>query len=255
VKTMKEQAEELGVTILDGDVVSVEKQENIFTVSTKTDKFTSKTLLIATGSERRKLGLKNEDELKGKGVHYCVTCDGPVYAGKTVAIVGGGNAAVKGAALAAEYASKVYLVVMESEFMAEPVSVDALKMLGDKVEIIFDTEVKEIIGKDKIESVVLHRRSNLHSEGGLSPDAPLKVDGLFIEIGSVPANGLVGQLGVSLDNKGYIVTDADVKTNISGVFAAGDISNLFGFFKQNITAAATGAVAANSAYQYLKNKR
>lgn len=242
---MRDQAVKNGAEVKDGEVTKIIKQGHCFSVFAGADEFQSKTLIFALGTERRKLGLSNEKDLVGKGVHYCVTCDGPLYTGKTIAIVGGGDASVKGANLAGIYAKKIYLITREKELRAEPVNYDQMKKLGDKVEVIYESQVKEIIAKNSglgLEKVVLD-----HS--GKAGD--LKIDGLFVEIGALPNVELAKSLGVELDEKGYIKVDNFMQTNIDGVFAAGDTTNHFGAFKQDITAAATGAMAATSAFKDL----
>ena len=242
---MRDQAAKNGAEVMEGEVVKVEKTGHCITVKTQDAEYQSKALIFALGTERRKLGLSNEKELVGKGVHYCVTCDGPLYTGKTIAIVGGGDASVKGANLAGVYAKKVYLITREKELRAEPVNYDQMKKLGDRVEVIFETAVQEIVPKHAgigLEKIVL-------DTGGKLGD--LKIDGLFIEIGALPNVGLAKELGVELDDHGYIKVDNFMQTNIDGVFAAGDTTNHFGPFKQDITAAATGAMAATSAFKDL----
>lgn len=239
-KTMREQAESLGVEIVSGDVSKVTHDGHCFSVVTGEKTYESHTLTFAVGTERRRLGLPNEKELTGKGVHYCVTCDGPVYAGKTIAIVGGGDASVKGANLAAEYAKKIYLISRAKELTAEPINLERFKALGDQVETIVENEIKEIVGEGQLKKIVLAHPYKNSSE--------LFVDGLFIEVGAMQNTALPASLGVELDERGYVKVDTAMKTNIDGVFAAGDITNHFGSFKQDITAAAQGAVAATSAY-------
>lgn len=239
-KIMEEQAKSLGVEIIPSHVTSIEHEEHCFAVMVGDTAYRGNTLIFATGAERRKLNLPNEDALKGRGVHYCVTCDGPVYSGKTIALVGGGDASIKGANLAAEYVQKIYLIVRGKDIVAETINLERFKKLGDKVEILLENEVKEIIGKDKLEKIVLAKQHN--------GSADLMVDGLFVEVGAVPNVKLPTSLGVDLDERGYIKVDAMMKTNIDGVFAAGDAVNHFDSFKQDITAAALGAVAATSAY-------
>lgn len=237
---MKKQAKDLGVQFADAQVTSITKQNHCFEVKVEKVTYQTHEIVFATGAERRRLGLPNEKDLTGKGVHYCVTCDGPVYSGKTIALAGGGDASVKGAVLASEYVNKVYLLVRGKEVTAEPINLDRMKKLGDKIEVVFETEVKEIVGTNRLEKIVLSKPLNDSTE--------LVVDGLFIEIGAVPNVELATSLGVELDDHGYIKVDNMMKTNIDGIFAAGDTVNHFGSFKQDITAAAMGAVAATSAY-------
>ncbi len=240
MRTMREQAEALGVEFLEGEATGVSHDGHCFSITTNNKEFKSHTLLFAMGTERRRLNLPNEKELTGKGVHYCVTCDGPVYGGKTIAIVGGGDASVKGANLAAEYAKKIYLIARAAEITAEPINLERLKKLGDQVELILENEVKEIVGVSSLQKIALAKP---HKES-----TDLSVDGLFVEVGAVQNVALAQSLGVELDDRGYIKVDAMMKTNIDGVFAAGDVTNHFGSFKQDVTAAAQGAVAATSAY-------
>ena len=237
---IKRQMLDLGVEIINAEVSAVERQGHCFEITTPNATYQTHGVIFATGAKRRRLGLPNEKELTGKGVHYCVTCDGPVYGGKTIAMVGGGDASVKGAVLAAEYVSKLFLIVRGQEVTAEPINLDKMKKLGNKIELILETEVKEIVGKEKLEKIRLSRAFNGRDE--------LIVDGLFVEVGAIPNVELAKSLGVLLDEHGYIKVDNMMQTNVDGVFAAGDAVNHFGSFKQDITAAAMGAVAATSAY-------
>lgn len=237
---MKKQILALGVEIVIAEVTAITRQEHCFEIKTPSATYQTHGIIFAIGAERRRLGLPNEKELTGKGVHYCITCDGPVYGGKTIAMVGGGDASVKGAVLAAEYVDKLFLIVRGKEVTAEPINLDKMKKLGSKIELILETEVKEIIGKNKLEKIRLSRPFSGSDE--------LIVDGLFVEVGAIPNVALPKSLGVELDEHGYIKVDNMMQTNIDGVFAAGDTVNHFGSFKQDITAAAMGAVAATSAY-------
>jgi len=237
---MKKQADNLQVETLDAEVMAIARQEHCFAVTAGNATYQTHEIIFAIGAERRRLGLPNERELTGKGVHYCVTCDGPVYNGKIIAMVGGGDASVKGVIQASEYAKKVFLIVRGKKVSAEPINIERLEKLGNKVEVLLETEVKELLGANKLERVKFSRPFNNSDE--------LIIDGLFVEIGAVPNVQLAQSLGVELDDRGYIKVDNMMKTNIDGVFAAGDIVNHFGSFKQGITAAAMGAVAATSAY-------
>ncbi|PIQ69210.1 MAG: thioredoxin reductase [Candidatus Taylorbacteria bacterium CG11_big_fil_rev_8_21_14_0_20_46_11] len=237
---MKRQVTALHTELIDAEVTGIGKDEHCFQVAVGEKAYSAHGIIFATGAERRRLGLPNEKELTGRGVHYCVTCDGPVYTDKTIALVGGGDASVKGAVLAAEYVTKVFLIVRGKEVMAEPINLERLKKLGDKIELLLETEVKEIIGTTRLEKIILSRE--------LKGSPELIVDGLFVEVGAIPNVGLAKSLGVALDERGYIKVDNMMQTNIDGVFATGDAVNHFGSFKQDITAAATGAVAATSAY-------
>lgn len=206
------------------------------------EEFLAKSVIFAHGAARRKLQLPKEDDFsQGKGVHYCTTCDGPLYKGKTIAIVGSGDAAVKGALLALQYADKIYMIVRGDGLHPEPINYERLKpYLDTKVEVLPNSEVKELLGDSRL------------TGAKLSSGQELKLDGLFIEIGAVPEMKLVESLGVKLDPHGYVAVDNMMETNIEGVYAAGDCTNFFGHFKQDITAAAMGAVAATSAFNFLQ---
>ncbi|MDP2641108.1 MAG: FAD-dependent oxidoreductase [Candidatus Yanofskybacteria bacterium] len=241
---MKEQALAAGAEIREGRVIRVKKKDACFDVFTEKESVHAKAVILAIGAQRRHLNLPNEKELTGKGVHYCVTCDGPVYAKKTVAMVGGGDSSVKGVNFLAEYAEKIYLITREKEPHAEPVNMERMKAHGEKVEILAETQVKEIVGEKKLESLVLSR--------SYRGEERLAVDGLFVEIGFDPDKTFADQLGLELDERGYLKADNMMRTNVPGVFPAGDAVNHFEGFKQDITAAALGAVAATSAYDYVR---
>ena len=212
------------------------KEGESFEVKTASGNYSAKKLIVATGSEKRKLGLKNEDKFLGKGVSYCATCDGAFYQGKIIGVVGGGNSAVKSALLLSEYADKVYIIYRKPDFVrVEPAWVDNVKK-NDKIEVIFEEEVKELLGEGKLTGVRLKNQE-------------LKLDGLFIEIGSEPASKIVEHLGVELDGR-FIKVDEKQRTNVPGIFAAGDVTN--GIMKQIITAAADGAIAAQMAYREIQ---
>jgi len=244
IQTMKNQAKEEGVEFVSGNVTEIKNEGNCFQVFVGDKEFFGKTVIFSQGSKRRRLGLPNEDKLTGKGVHYCVTCDGPLYSKKTVAVVGGGDASVKGVNLLAEYADKIYLIVRGDKMRAEPVNQEEMQKHGDKVEVLYETEVKEIVGSDGVEKIVLSKEH----EG--SKD--LEITGLFIEIGSEPSVDLATSMGVELDKIGYIKVNNMMETNVPGVYAAGDAVNFFGPFKQIVTAAALGSVASTTAYNYYK---
>ena len=252
MKAFEKQAKDSGAEVINGKVLSAKNENGCFVVSVGDPKkpesikeYGAATIIFAQGAERRHLGLPNEEELTSKGVHYCVTCDGPVYSGKSVAMVGGGDASIKGVLDLAKYVDKVYLIVRAAGLTRpEPVNLEMMEKLGDKVVKIFDTQVAELVGTSKLEKIVLSKEFNGSKD--------LAVDGLFVEIGAKPDIEVPVSLGVALDKLGYIGVGNIMETNIPGVFAAGDTVNHFGPFKQTITAAALGAVAATSAYNYHK---
>lgn len=244
MKTMKEQAAGLGVQFVEGRAQKIESKRDHFLVVGEEGTFQAKTVIVAIGSKRRHLGLPKEEELTSRGVHYCVTCDGPIFQGKTVAVIGGGDSSVKGVNFLGEYAKKIYFIVRGKEIKAEPINLNQMAKLGDKVEVLLETEVKELAGDKRLEKIVLSRTHKGSTE--------LVLDGMFVEIGFDPDQTFAEQLGLAIDEAGYTKADNMMRTNVPGVFAAGDSTNHFGRFKQDITAAALGAVAATSAYEYNK---
>lgn len=243
IKNMKSQAEGPLTFFVSESAVKVTVANHCFTVVTNSGReYYGKTIIFAHGSRRRRLGLPKEKELLGHGVSYCVTCDAPLYRGKTIAIIGGGDASVKGANLASQYAAKIYLITREKELRAEPANLEILKQKSN-IEILYETEVKELLGEKELNGLILSQP--YHGQNKLA------VEGLFIEIGAEPNTDLPQSLGVAVDEHGYIQVDAMMKTNIDGVYAAGDITNATGSFKQDIVAAAQGAIAATSAYRDL----
>lgn len=207
------------------------------------EKLKSKTILVATGSKHRKLGVEGEKEFLGKGVSYCATCDGFFYREKTVGIIGGSDSAVSAAVFMADIAKKVYLIYRGEKLRAENFWITAAEK-SRKIEIIYNTNVKEVRGGDKLEEVII---DNLYNGSD-----NIKLDGLFVEIGFIPSSEIVKDLGVELDDEGYIKIEKDGKTTANGIWAAGDITTGSNKFKQMITAASEGAIAANSIQEYLR---
>lgn len=242
MKTMKEQGRTLGVQFIEERVQKIERKGSFFLVAGEQETAQTKTVILAVGSKRRHLGLPREEELTSRGVHYCVTCDGPIFKDKVVAMVGGGDSSVKGVNFLGEYASKIYFIVRGKEIVAEPINLEYMRKLGDKVEVLLETEVKELVGDARLEKIILSKPHKGSAE--------LVLDGMFVEIGYDPDQTFVQQLGLETDEAGYTKADNMMRTNVPGVFAAGDSTSHFGRFKQDITAAALGAVAATSAYEY-----
>ncbi|TSC79375.1 MAG: thioredoxin-disulfide reductase [Candidatus Peregrinibacteria bacterium Gr01-1014_25] len=202
-----------------------------------------KTVIFAMGSKKRHLGVPGEREFSGKGVTYCATCDAFFYRGKDVAVIGGGDSAVEGAAIAAQVARKVYLVHRRAQLRAEPYWVDRVKARSN-VTFVLERQVKEILGDGKVAGIKLDKPF----EGADT----LKVDGVFIEIGADPATELSDQLGCKKDDRGYLLVDEAMATSVPGVFGAGDLTSGSNHFAQFTTAAGEGAVAANSAFSHLQ---
>ncbi|MDD4318879.1 MAG: FAD-dependent oxidoreductase [Candidatus Peribacteraceae bacterium] len=202
----------------------------------------AKTVILATGSNKRHLGVPGEKEFAGKGVTYCATCDAFFYRGKTVAVVGGGDSAVEGAAIAAQVAKRVYLIHRRGDFRAEPYWVDKVKV-RDNVTFVLERNVTEILGDQKVTGVKLDKP--------MEGQEILPVDGVFIEVGATPATELAKELGCVLDARGFLQVDAAMRTTVPGVFGAGDVTNASNHFAQFVTAAGEAGVAANSVFNHL----
>jgi len=246
---MKKQAEKLGAEIKNEEIVKIKKEKGKrkndnqkFIIITRNNKtYQSRSLILASGTQHRKLNVKGEEKFHGKGVAYCATCDGAFFKNKKAAVVGGGDSAIKSVLLLSKYASKVYLLVRGDKLTGEPQNRKTISG-NPKIEIIYKVSVSEILGEEKVSWVLL------------SSGKKLETDGIFIEIGAVPASALTSELKVKTDNKGFIVVDTYGKTSAPFIYAAGDITNTYSSFKQILIAASQGAVAAHSAYEDLTKK-
>ncbi len=246
MQKFQEHAKSLGAKIEQDEIVNIERKNKDFGITTSQDKkYQTKTLILALGTKRRKLNIPGEKELLGKGVSYCAVCDAIFYKDKIVAVIGGSNAAAMSALVLVEHAKQVYIIYRREKLRAEPVMVDKVET-NPKIEIIYSTNVLEAKGKNKLEEIVLDRE--------YKGSKKLKLDGIFVEIGSTPAISLTRKLGVEVDQENCIKVDTYQATNVPGVFAAGDITSGLAKLRQIVTAAAEGAVAATSVYEYLKTK-
>jgi thioredoxin reductase (NADPH) len=207
------------------------------------NKIEAKTIILAMGTKHRHLGVPGEKEFTGKGVSYCATCDGFFYRGKTVAVVGGNDSAAGAAVYLGDIAEKVYLIYRGEKLRCESFWGEAIEK-NPKIENVFMTNIKEIKGEQKVEEIIL--------------DAPyknsdtLKLDGIFAEIGSDPNTELIKNLEIELDAQGYVKIDPSGRTSKKGIWAAGDITTGSDQFKQIITSASEGAIAAHNIQQFLK---
>ncbi|MBU2640032.1 MAG: FAD-dependent oxidoreductase, partial [Nanoarchaeota archaeon] len=228
-----EQIKKYSIEILSEVVTNIKKG---FTVITNTKQLKTKTIILALGNERKKLGLKNEEELFGKGISYCATCDSPLFKNKDVAVIGGSYSAVKTALLLSKYAKKIYIIFRKPELKGDLLEIEQVKK-DPKIELVKNANVKEIKGTNFLESLVLDTKKEI------------KVQGLFIEIGAIPLTALTSKLNIKTDERRFIIVNKDKETNVKGVFAAGDITD--SDLKQIITACSDGAIAATSAYDYI----
>ena len=222
------------------EVKNISKNKDKFIVETSKQKYTVGAVLFATGTEHRKLNVPGEEELFGKGVSYCATCDGFFFKEKKVAVVGGGNSALIEAIFLKQIGCKeVYLIHRRDQLRAEQAYEDEAK--EKQVKIMFNKVVEKIAGEQKIEYLDL-------KDAITGKKSKIELDGIFISIGEIPQNDLAKELQVKLDERGYIITDKQQQTNVKGVYAAGDIT---GGLRQVITACAEGAVASLSSTKVL----
>jgi len=216
------------------------KIEGGFSIKTKNREVQAKSLIIATGWQRRKLNVEGAEQFDHKGISYCATCDAALYGEKTVAVVGGGDAGVGAALLLAGYAKKVYVIEMMDKLFAEPIKQEKLRA-SDKIEVLTGVTVKKVKGEAMVNAIELDNGKEL------------AVEGIFVEIGGTPNNAVAKALGVALDERDNIIVNDRACTNVPRVFAAGDVTNVP--FRQAIVAAGYGAIAAWSAYRNLEDSR
>jgi thioredoxin reductase (NADPH) len=236
----REHADKLGVEFITANVVKIDNESDNKIVTTDEGEFIAKTIVLATGANHSKLGVTGENELAGVGVSYCATCDGAFFRKRTVAVVGGGDVAVEDAIFLAGLCAKVYLIHRRDELRAAA-SLQNRLMLMNNIEIIWDSEVTQICGKDIVEKIEIKNKKTNDIKS-------LEVNGIFIAVGVVPDTELLKGI-VQMDEKGYIIADETCTTSASGIYAAGDIRKKP--MRQIITAVADGANAINSAQKFL----
>jgi thioredoxin reductase (NADPH) len=238
---MRAQAERFGAEMVADDIVEVDLTGDVKVVRTATDTYTARSVVLATGSGYRKLGLPREDELSGRGVSWCATCDGFFFRDQHIAVVGGGDSAIEEATFLTRFGSKVSLIVRRDQLRASKIMQERA-FADPKLEIVWNSRVAEIHGEDRLASVTLE-------DTVTGERRELDATGLFIAIGHDPRSELLtGQ--VDLDDGGYVlVSHPSTATNLPGVFAAGDLVDHQ--YRQAITAAGTGCAAALDAERYL----
>ena len=236
-----EQATELGAEVIYDRVSGIEKKDNTFKVTTDSGKeYEAKAVILATGAKNRHLGLDKEEELTGRGVSYCATCDGAFFKGKDVAVNGGGNTALEDALFLTNYCNKVYIIHRRDEFRGEPQNLEAVKK-KENIEFVLNSTISELKGDKALEAVVVRNKET-------QEEKEIPVSGLFIAIGQEPDNGDFSPVA-DLDNGGYIVADEKCLTKTPGIFVAGDCRTKD--VRQLTTAASDGAVAALAACSYI----
>ncbi len=237
---LEAQAKALGVEIKSEEVkeVSLEGDEKV--VKTSQSSYVAKTVIIATGAKSRQIGVDRELELAGSGVSYCAVCDGAFFAGEDVVVAGGGNTAIDDALFLSERCNKVYLVHRRDGFRAEEIKLEQLRKRAN-VEMVLGYTIEELVGKYELEGVVVKDKEN--------NTRMLKVSGLFVAIGKIPNTSIFRPM-VDMDDAGYIKAGEDCKTNIAGVYVAGDCRTKS--VRQLTTAVADGTIAALSAVEYCR---
>lgn len=215
--------------------VEKNKESGLFKVTTGSNVYDAKSILFATGTQHKHLGVPGEKELENRGVSFCALCDGAFFKEKVVCVVGGGDSAAKEALFLSEHASKVYIIVRKDVLRAEPLNAERVGK-NEKIEILYNTEIAEIVGSEKVEK--------LRFKSG----EELGMDGVFVAIGHTAQTDLARDLGVELNSHGEIVINRKTETNIPGVFAAGDCTDTE--FKQAITGSAEAVTASYYAYHY-----
>ncbi len=241
LEKMKEQALRYAEHVFES-VVDVKKEGNVFVLKTDYSEYRAKSVIFATGGRHRELGVEGEKEFLGRGVSYCATCDGNFFRGKKVLVIGGGNTAVTDAIYLKEIGCDVTLVHRRDELRADKALQEEL--FRRKIPVIWNCTVVRIEGTNRVERVVLHDRVK-------NEDFVVEADGVFVVVGMRPQTELAAGLGVERDHMGYIKVDKKQRTNVPGVFAAGDCCD--NPLKQVVTACGDGAVAANSAFEFVKN--
>ena len=236
------QVKKAGTQVIEEGIVDIKKINDVFDMTTdRRNTHKSKAIILATGGEYKKLGIDGEENFIGKGVSYCPTCDGPLFNGKNIAVIGNGDHAVSGALYLADIAKNVYLVHSEKELKAEAIRVQQIKE-SKNVQMFPGYIAVEVVGKDLVEKLRIEEIENTASK-------ELVVDGIFICIGEIPLVTLARAIGVGIDHKGSVTVDQNKATNVPGVFAAGDVT---GGVRQIVAATGDGAVAAINALRYVQ---
>lgn len=244
IEKMRDQTASCGAEIKSAEVNMIERvDEDTFKVITNKEEFLTKTIILTMGLSPRRLAVPGEIEFAGRGVSYCANCDGPLYKGKNVAVIGGGNAAFDAAEVLSKIASRVYLIHRNKDFKAFDALVSEVQQ-RENITILSDTKIKEITGESKVEKIIYTNISEEKQE--------VAVDGVFIEIGRIASTDLVADF-VDRDEKMQLNVNNKMETKTAGIFAAGDVANA-SEFKQITVAIGQATIAALSAYKYLQNK-
>ena len=238
---MQQQALNFGVQIVSAEVTAVDFSGKMKTVSTPNGDYAAKSIIIATGAHHREMGLEGEHELQGKGISYCATCDGNFFRGKDVIVVGGGNTAVGDAMYLSRICNKVYLVHRRDKLRATPIYNERLAAL-DNIEFVWNSAPEQILSQDGVVTGLRVKNNQTGEERDIAASA------VFVAIGNAPSTGFL-KGAVELNEAGYVVADESGKTNVAGVFVAGDVRTKA--LRQVVTAVADGALAAENAAEFV----
>lgn len=241
IERMRKQAEKFGTEILFKEATEVDFSNKPFKVKTRDKEYSGHSVIIATGSSPKWLGLESEARLRGRGVSTCATCDAPLFKGRRTAVVGGGDAAIEEALVLAKFAEEVTVIHRRDELRATRL-LQERAFKNDKIRFLWNTVVQDILGKERVVGL---RLKNVKTED----EFELAVEGVFIAIGYEP-NTKIFRGKIELDERGYIVVHEETRTNIEGIFAAGDVKD--SLYRQAITAAGDGCKAALDAERFLK---
>lgn len=243
MEKMKQHASKYANIHLNEEVKKIEKTKEKFNIKTDKETYSVKAIILCVGTDYRKLNAPGEKELTGKGVSYCATCDGFFFKDRKVAVIGGGNTALIEAIFLKQIGCKdVYVIHRRDQIRAEKAYEDEAIEKG--VQIIYNTHVESINGQQNVEYLEIH-------DVKTDKKSKFPIDGVFISIGEEPQNELAKELGIKLDERGFVITDKQQKTNVKGVYAAGDIT---GGLRQVVTACAEGAIAALASTEVLGKK-
>lgn len=241
-KKLEEHARDYPIDIIEEKVINIakHKKDACFEVQTSKRSFRSKTVIFATGAKHRELTVPGAKEFENKGVHYCALCDGALYKGKVMCVVGGSDSAAKEALVLSEYAKKVYMVYRGEKIRPEPVNGERIKQKKN-IEVITQTNVVQVKGDKAVNKVILDKSYNGNKE--------LEVSAVFVAIGMIPLSDLAKNMGVKVNDKNEIMINRKSETNIEGFYAAGDVVDTE--FKQAITGVSEGVTAAYHAFEYI----
>ena len=242
--TMRKQTERMGTTIIDDEVIDVDFRHRPFKILTASEEYECKAVIIATGASPRKLGLRGETTFAGKGVSYCATCDGPFFRNQEIIVAGGGDSAIEEGTFLTKFGSKVHMVHRRDQLRASKVMQERA-FSNPKIQFHWNSEITDIQGDQKVQKAIL---KNVKT----GENTTLAVGGIFVAVGHTP-NTKIFENQVELDSQGYIVLKDNTKTNVEGIFAAGDVHDHR--YRQAVTAAGFGCMAAIDVDKYLTENK